>query len=81
MASCWIIVESPVFKHAELQHRHLPESLVYMQLGGASTSGWRATVRINSEMMRACRENEIRTNWFKMLARYPLKAMEFLHAY
>lgn len=70
-----------VFRHAELRHRHLPESLVCMQLGGASTSGWRATLRINREMMRACRENGIRTNWFKMLARYPLKVMEFLHVY
>jgi glycosyltransferase involved in cell wall biosynthesis len=69
-----------VFKHPELRHRHLPESLVCMQLGGASTSGWRATLRINREMMRACRENGIRTNWFKLLARYPLKLMEFLHA-
>lgn len=68
-----------VFRHPELRHRHLPESLVCMQLGGVSTSGWRATLRINREMMRACRANGISTNWFKMLARYPLKAMEFLH--
>ena len=68
-----------VFKHLELRHRHLPETLVCMQLGGISTSGWRATLRINREMMRACRANGIRTNWLKMLARYPLKAMEFLH--
>ena len=68
-----------VFKHRELRHRHLPETLVRMQLGGISTSGWRATLRINREMMRACQANGIRTNWFKMLARYPLKAMEFLH--
>lgn len=69
-----------VFKHPELRHRHLPASLVCMQLGGASTSGWRATLCINREMMRACRANGIRTNWVKMLARYPLKVMEFLHA-
>lgn len=68
-----------VFKHGELRHRHLPEALVLMQLGGISTSGWRATLRINREMMRACKANGISTNWVKMLARYPLKAMEFLH--
>lgn len=68
-----------VFRHPELQHRHLPESLVCMQLGGVSTSGWRATLEINREMMRACRENGIQTNWFKMLVRYPLKVMEYLH--
>ena len=66
-----------VFRHPELRHRHLPESLVCMQLGGVSTSGWRATLQLNREMMRACRANAIQTNWLKMLVRYPLKALEF----
>lgn len=66
-----------VFKHRELRHRHLPQSLVRMQMGGLSTSGWQATLLLNREMMRACRANSIPTNWFKMLARYPLKLMEF----
>jgi hypothetical protein len=66
-----------VFKNPELRHRHLPESLVRMQMGGASTSGWRATLQLNREMMRACRVNAISTNWFKLLLRYPLKVAEF----
>ena len=66
-----------VFKHPELRHRHLPKSLVCMQMGGISTSGWRATLQLNREMMRACRANAINTNWLKMLVRYPLKALEF----
>jgi glycosyltransferase involved in cell wall biosynthesis len=66
-----------VFKHPELRHRHLPESLVCMQMGGVSTSGWRATLQLNREMMRACRANAIQTNWPKLLMRYPLKALEF----
>ena len=68
-----------VFKHPDLRHRHLCESLVLMQLGGISTSGWRATLMLNREMMRACRVNSIPTNWVKILMRYPLKALEFLH--
>ena len=66
-----------VFRHPKLRHRHLPESFVRMQLGGISTSGWRATLQLNREMMRACRENSIPTNWLKMLLRYPLKFLEF----
>ena len=66
-----------VFKNPELRHRHLPKSLVCMQMGGISTSGWRATLLLNREIMRACRANAISTNWFKMLIRYPLKASEF----
>lgn len=69
-----------VFRHPELRHRHLPESLVRMQLGGISTSGWRATLQLNREMMRACRANSIPTNWLKMLLRYPFKALEFFRA-
>lgn len=68
------------FKHPELRHRHLPETLVRMQMGGASTSGLRATLQLNQEMMRACRVNDISTNWFKLLLRYPLKALEFFRA-
>ena len=66
-----------VFKHPELRHRHLPETLVSMQMGGVSTSGWRATLQLNREMMRACRANAIPTNWLKILMRYPFKALEF----
>jgi glycosyltransferase involved in cell wall biosynthesis len=66
-----------VFKHLDLRHRHLPETLVQMQLGGASTSGWRATLQLNREMLRACRSNSIPTNWFRLLMRYRLKVLEF----
>jgi len=66
-----------IFQHADLRHRHLPEVLVRMQMGGISTSGWRATLQLNREMMRACRANAIPTNWLKILLRYPFKALEF----
>lgn len=66
-----------IFKTNALKHRHLPESLVCMQTGGISTSGWRATLRLNQEMMRACRANAISTNWIKILLRYPFKLMEY----
>jgi glycosyltransferase involved in cell wall biosynthesis len=66
-----------VFKDPELRHRHLPESLVRMQMGGISTSGWRATLLLNQEIIRACRANGIQTHWLKILVRYPLKALEF----
>jgi glycosyltransferase involved in cell wall biosynthesis len=71
---------SRIFKHRELRHRHLPYSLVCMQMGGLSTSGWRATVQLNREIMRACKANSISTNWFKLLFRYPQKLVEFLRA-
>lgn len=61
-----------------LRYRHLPEILVRMRNGGASTGGWRAKVRLNQEVLRACRENGLHTNIFKILSKYPAKVLELL---
>jgi glycosyltransferase involved in cell wall biosynthesis len=66
------------FSRAELRYRHLPEILVNMQMGGASTAGLRATLLLNREVLRACRENGIATNMIKILSKYPYKLLEFL---
>lgn len=59
-----------------LHYRHLPEVLVRMQAGGVSTGGWRSTLRLNAEVLRACRENGVKTNIFKILSKYPKKFTE-----
>jgi glycosyltransferase involved in cell wall biosynthesis len=61
-----------------LHARYIPKVWVHMQSGGASTGGWRSSLRLNQEVIRACRENGISTNWFKLLSKYPLKLLEFL---
>lgn len=60
------------------RYRHLPEVLVHMQTGGVSTRGWRNTVLLNQEVMRACKENGIATNWCKILSKYPAKLLEYI---
>lgn len=60
-----------------LRYKHLPEVLVRMQMGGVSTKGIRATIRLNQEIIRACRENGVATNYLKILVKYPLKLLEF----
>lgn len=67
-----------VFHGHEVRYRHLPEVLVNMQTGGASTSGFGATLRLNREVLRACRENGLRTNLVKILSKYPAKIFEHL---
>ena len=62
-----------------LRYRHFPEVLVNMQTGGISTSGWRAKIRLNQEVLRACRENGLQTNMLKILSKYPAKLLEMLH--
>lgn len=61
-------------------YRYMREVFVRMRTGGASTGGWRSTVLLNREVIRALRSNGIRTSWLKVLSKYPLKALEFLRA-
>ena len=60
----------------DLRYQHLPDVLVHMQTGGASTAGWRSKVLLNQEVLRSCRENGISTNLFKVLSKYPMKLLE-----
>jgi glycosyltransferase involved in cell wall biosynthesis len=68
-----------IFHGGTLTYRHVPEVLVRMQTGGISTGGWRNTILLNREVLRACRENGIPTSLPKILSKYPAKLLEFLH--
>lgn len=68
-----------VFHGDTLKYRHLPEVMVRMRTGGISTGGWRSTLLLNREVLRACRENGIRTSLPRILSKYPAKLLEFLH--
>lgn len=68
-----------VFHENALCYRYLPEVLVRMRIGGVSTGGWRNTLLLNREVLRACRANGIRSNIFMILSKYPAKLLEFLH--
>jgi glycosyltransferase involved in cell wall biosynthesis len=67
------------FHGHELRYLHCPEVLVHMQVGGVSTSGWQAKIRLNQEVLRACRENGLKTNMLKILSKYPAKLLELIH--
>ena len=67
-----------IFSRPDFQYGYVPKVLVRMRMGGASTKDWRSTLTINREFLRACRENGISSNYLKLLARYPAKALEFL---
>lgn len=66
------------FHNYPLRYQHLPEVLVHMQIGGASTNGWRSRVLLNQEVLRACRDNGLQTNMLKILCKYPAKILELL---
>lgn len=67
-----------IFKDGSVRYRYLPEVWIRMRVGGVSTSGLRSTLLLNWEVLRACRENGIRTNWLMLLSKYPFKMLEFL---
>ncbi len=52
-----------------LKWKYMPLTMVVMRTGGVSTSGIRSRLAVNREILRACRENGIRTNslliWMK----------------
>ena len=69
-----------VFWRTGIRYVYLPEVLVTMRTGGISTSGLKGTVLLNREVLRACRENGIRTNMLKIGSKYLLKMFEFVGA-
>lgn len=68
-----------IFHSGELTYKYLPEVLVRMRTGGVSTGGIRNTLLLNQEVLRACRENGINSNWLMLLSKYPAKLLEYLY--
>ncbi|MEC5292968.1 MULTISPECIES: glycosyltransferase family 2 protein [unclassified Aurantimonas] len=67
-----------VFHKTGVVSRYIPAIWVRMLAGGASTAGLRSKLLLNREVVRACRENGISTNYFKILSKYPAKLLENL---
>lgn len=65
------------FGSGTLTYAYVPEVMTNMLTGGASTAGVTSRMQINREMMRACRDNSISTNWLKLSSRYVLKLLEY----
>lgn len=57
---------------------HLPEVLVHMRPGGASTESWKSRLTINREVVQACRDNGVYTNLAMVMSKYPLKILELI---
>jgi glycosyltransferase involved in cell wall biosynthesis len=66
-----------LFYKYKVSYKYLPMDMVKMRIGGISTRGWRNNILLNKEILRACDENGIRTNIFKIYSKYPQKLCEF----
>jgi len=59
-------------KH-RVSYSYLPKVIVKMRSGGLSTRNFKSNVILNGEIVRACRENGIETNMFKVYSKYFVK--------
>lgn len=66
-----------IWKH-RARMRYVPLCTTVMRAGGASTNGWRTTVKINRTDRRALRDNGCRTCYAFLYARYLFKVWGFL---
>jgi glycosyltransferase involved in cell wall biosynthesis len=73
-----------MFVKALLVHRlpycRVDEVLVCMRVGGLSTSGLRSSIRLNREIVTACRRNGVYTNLALVLLKVPFKLAELIRA-
>lgn len=61
----------------QLKYFYLNKVIVNMKLGGKSTSGISSLLKINTEILFACKLNGIKTNYLKLYLRYFYKIFEF----
>jgi len=75
IAADYELVARLFWKHG-IKYKYIPEVLVKMRVGGVSTRGVKSNYILSKEIVRACRENSIRTNLLKVFLKYPLKFTE-----
>ena len=63
---------------AKIKAAYLPECVVVMRMGGASTAGWRSNVEINREDLRALRAHGVRSCMPLIYLKYPFKIWGFV---
>lgn len=64
-------------KH-KVSYSYFNEIIIKMRMGGLSTGGFRSNYILNKEIIRACQENDIYTNWLMVLSKYPKKLLGLL---
>ena len=62
----------------KLTYRYLPMTMVVMRKGGVSSSGLKSNLILNQEILKACRENGISTNYFLIYSKYFFKLFELI---
>lgn len=66
-----------LYKH-KVSYYYLSEVLIKMRTGGVSTKNLKSNWILNKEIVRACHENGIKTNMFKLSLKYVKKIFELI---
>jgi glycosyltransferase involved in cell wall biosynthesis len=51
---------------------------VTMRSGGLSNSGFLSSIKLNCEIIRACKENGLYTNWLFLILKLPIRLLELI---
>jgi len=62
----------------KISYYYLPEILIKMRTGGISTQNLKSNWILNKEIIRACAENDIKTNMLKISLKYFQKVFELI---
>ena len=64
-----------LLKH-QITWQYIDEITVKMRSGGLSGSGFKASLLLNREIVRACAENGLYTNFFILMLKLPIRLLE-----
>ncbi|MCB0700339.1 MAG: glycosyltransferase [Chitinophagales bacterium] len=62
----------------KINYKYLPIKTTRMRMGGVSTRNLNSILTLNKEIKRACRENDLPTNYLKIYTKYVFKPFEFV---
>ncbi len=61
----------------QIKYKYIEMPFVSMRTGGVSNKSIRSVYTLNKEIARACKENEIKTNFIYIYSKYFIKVLEF----
>ncbi|MDX9694819.1 MAG: glycosyltransferase family 2 protein [Bacteroidales bacterium] len=61
-----------------LNAKYLEMPFVTMRTGGISNRSYKSNLLLNREILKACRENNVKTNLINIYSKYFIKAFEFI---
>jgi glycosyltransferase involved in cell wall biosynthesis len=62
----------------KIKYQYINKVMVTMRTGGASTRGLKSNFILNRDILNACRENGIKTNYLKIYSKYFFKVFELI---